>query len=46
MEGTMRGDDEIQDGAFSYLSQEQRIPQDHPPRPSDSERPCRNRVGL
>ena len=26
----MRGDDEIQDGVFSYISPEQRIPQDHP----------------
>jgi transposase len=26
----MRGDDEIQDDVFSYISQEQRIPQDHP----------------
>jgi len=26
----MRGDDEIQDDALSYISPEQRIPQDHP----------------
>jgi len=29
----MRGDDEQQLGVFSYLSPEQRVPQDHPLRP-------------
>ena len=26
----MRGDERIQDGMFSYVSLEQRVPQDHP----------------
>ena len=26
----MRGDDQQQDGVFSYISLEQRVPQDHP----------------
>jgi len=29
----MRGDDEKQDGMFSYVSPEKRVPQDHPLRP-------------
>jgi transposase len=29
----MRGDDQRQDGMFSYLSPEQRVPADHPLRP-------------
>jgi len=29
----MRGDDQQQDGAFSYISIEQRVPKDHPLRP-------------
>jgi hypothetical protein len=28
----MRGDERIQDGMFSYVSLEQRVPQDHPSR--------------
>jgi transposase len=30
MEGMMRGFDEVQDGMFSYVSMEKRIPEDHP----------------
>jgi hypothetical protein len=26
----MRGDDERQDGAFSYIAPEKRVPKDHP----------------
>ncbi|MGB0081220.1 MAG: IS5/IS1182 family transposase, partial [Terracidiphilus sp.] len=26
----MRGDERVQDGIFSYVSLEQRVPQDHP----------------
>jgi hypothetical protein len=26
----MRGDERVQDGMFSYVSLEQRVPQDHP----------------
>ena len=29
----MRGDDQQQSGMFSYISAEQRVPQDHPLRP-------------
>ena len=29
----MRGDDQIQGAAFSYVSPESRVPQDHPLRP-------------
>ena len=29
----MRGDDQQQSGVFSYISAEQRVPQDHPLRP-------------
>src|SRR6266403_3840557 len=32
-EARMRGDDRHQDGMWSYLSPEQRVPQDHPLRP-------------
>jgi transposase len=29
----MRGDDNLQDGIFSYISPEKRVPADHPLRP-------------
>jgi transposase len=29
----MRGDDDLQDGMFSYISPEKRVPADHPLRP-------------
>jgi transposase len=32
-EEPMRGDDQEQDGVFSYISMEQRVPKDHPLRP-------------
>ncbi len=33
MEVTMRGDDQLNGGMFSYISPEQRVPKDHPLRP-------------
>ena len=32
----MRGDERVQDGMFSYVSLEQRVPADHPLRKSGS----------
>jgi hypothetical protein len=29
----MRGDDDLQEGMFSYISPEKRVPSDHPLRP-------------
>ncbi len=29
----MRGDDDLQEGIFSYISPEKRVPADHPLRP-------------
>jgi hypothetical protein len=34
MLAVMRGDDQQLDRAFSYISPDQRVPQDHPLRPS------------